>query len=147
MVFAARAAGISFSIASIAPQRMPMSRLPRSDWLGSSTSPPLMTRSNLSFGPIAALARPPDSVTAAAEPDSARKLRRDSADMLASPPEDYFCDNNEEANTAIAQAFPSAVEETARPAGLNEGFALVSPPRAKGHRARTGDVHGCHPHS
>ena len=29
---------------------------PRSDWLGSSTSPPLITRSNLSFGPIAALA-------------------------------------------------------------------------------------------
>ena len=77
MVFAARAAGISASIASIAPQRMPMSRLPRSDWLGSSTSPPLMTRSNLSFGPIAALARPPDSVAAAAEPESARKLRRE----------------------------------------------------------------------
>src|SRR5262245_42554002 len=33
---------------------MPMSRTPRSFWLGSSTSPPLMTRSNLSFGPIAA---------------------------------------------------------------------------------------------
>ena len=46
--------GISGSIASITPQRMPMSRLPRSDWLGSSTSPPLITRSNLSFGPIAA---------------------------------------------------------------------------------------------
>src|SRR5882757_9147232 len=105
MVFAARAAGISFSIASIAPQRMPMSRLPRSDWLGSSTSPPLMTRSNLSFGPIAALARRPDRVAAAAEPESARKLRRDNADMLASPPEDYFCGNDDEANTGIAQAF------------------------------------------
>ena len=56
MVFEARAAGISVSTASITPQRMPMSRLPRSDWLGSSTSPPLITRSNLSFGPIAALA-------------------------------------------------------------------------------------------
>jgi hypothetical protein len=51
MVLAARAGGISFSTASITPQRIPMSRLPRSDWLGSSTSPPLMTRSNLSFGP------------------------------------------------------------------------------------------------
>src|SRR4051812_26076446 len=105
MVFAARAAGISFSIASIAPQRMPMSRLPRSDWLGSSTSPPLMTRSNLSFGPIAALARRPDSAAAATEPDSVRKLRRDNADMLASPPEVYFSSNNDDANTGIAQAF------------------------------------------
>src|SRR5712671_3534201 len=89
MVFDARAAGVSFSIASIAPQRMPMSRLPRSDWLGSSTSPPLITRSNLSFGPIAAPARRPDKVAAATEPDKLRKLRRDNADMLASPPEDY----------------------------------------------------------
>src|SRR3954466_5016604 len=54
MVFAARAAGISFSTASMTPQRMPMSRMPRSFWLGSSTSPPLITRSNLSPGPIAA---------------------------------------------------------------------------------------------
>jgi hypothetical protein len=36
MVFDARAGGISGSIASITPQRMPISRLPRSDWLGSS---------------------------------------------------------------------------------------------------------------
>src|SRR5882757_4194739 len=108
MVFDARAAGISFSTASIVPQRMPMSRFPRSDWLGSSTSPPLMTRSNLSFGPIAALAdvvKRPDKVAAAAELESARKLRRDNADMLASPPEDYFCGNDDEANTGIAQAF------------------------------------------
>src|SRR3981189_275271 len=107
MVFDARAAGISVSIASIMPQRMPMSRLPRSDWLGSSTSPPLMTRSNLSFGPIAAFAdvlKRPDKVAAAAEPESARKLRRDNADMLTSPPEDYFCNNDDEANTGIAQA-------------------------------------------
>src|SRR3954462_4819434 len=104
MVFAARAAGISFSIASMAPQRMPMSRFPRSDWLGSSTSPPLMTRSNLSFGPIAALANRPDKVAAAADPESARKLRRDNADMLTSPPEDYFYSDDDEANTAIAQA-------------------------------------------
>jgi hypothetical protein len=72
MVFAARAAGISFSTASITPQRMPMSRFPRSDWLGSSTSPPLITRSNLSFGPIAALARP-DMAATAAEPVRPRK--------------------------------------------------------------------------
>src|SRR3977135_1700395 len=83
MLFNARAAGISASIASIMPQRMPMSRFPRSDWLGSSTSPPLMTRSNLSFGPMAA---PADVVkrrdsAAAADPVSARKLRRDNADM------------------------------------------------------------------
>ena len=50
----ALSAGMSASSASISPKRMPMSRLPRSDWLGSSTSPPLITRSNLSFGPIAA---------------------------------------------------------------------------------------------
>src|ERR1700742_1420591 len=105
MVFAARVAGMSASIASIAPQRMPMSRLPRNDWRGSSTSPPLITRSNLSFGPIAALASRPDSVAAAADPVKLRKLRRDSADMLASPPEDYFYSDDDGANTAIAQAF------------------------------------------
>jgi hypothetical protein len=44
----------------------------------------------LSFGPIAAPARRPDSVAAAADPVKLRKLRRDSADMLASPPEYYF---------------------------------------------------------
>jgi hypothetical protein len=52
-----------------------------------------MTRSNLSFGPIAAFAdvvKRPDKVAAAAEPESARKLRRDNADMLASPPEACF---------------------------------------------------------
>src|SRR3954469_12994878 len=104
MVLAARAAGISFSTASMTPQRMPMSRFPRSDWLGSSTSPPLITRSNLSFGPIAALAKRPDSIAAAAEPDSARKLRRDNADMLASPPKSLFLCGDDEANTTIAQA-------------------------------------------
>ena len=36
------------------PKRMPMSRLARSDWLGSTTSPPLMRRSNLSHAPIVA---------------------------------------------------------------------------------------------
>jgi len=88
MVFRARAAAISGSIASTTPQRMPMSRLPRSDWLGSSTSPPLMTRSNLSAGPIAALAEVAkgcDITAAAADPVNFRKLRRDTADMKALP--------------------------------------------------------------
>src|SRR3954464_4076643 len=88
MVFKARAAGISGSIASTTPQRMPMSRLPRSDWLGSSTSPPLITRSNLSAGPIAASAAVsrPETAAVAAVPVSARKFRRDMADMLAFSP-------------------------------------------------------------
>src|ERR1700754_4957245 len=92
MLFEIRAAGISGSIASMTPQRMPMSRLPRSDWLGSSTSPPLITRSNLSAGPIAAPAgvAEPDNVAAAAEPVSARKWRRDNADMLAFSPEEFL---------------------------------------------------------
>src|SRR5262245_31450554 len=89
MVLAARAAGMSFSTASIAPQRMPMSRLPRSDWLGSSTSPPLMTRSNLSFGPIAALALPV-SAAAPADPVSLRKLRRENPVMANAPPKVVF---------------------------------------------------------
>ena len=84
MVFEARAAGISFSIASITPQRMPMSRLPLSDWLGSSTSPPLITRSNLSFGPIAALA-PPDAVATAADPVTLRKSRRENPVIATLP--------------------------------------------------------------
>jgi hypothetical protein len=63
---------------------MPISRLARNDWLGSSTSPPRMTRSYLSFGPIAALAGPV-RVMAAAEVESARKSRRDNADMMLPP--------------------------------------------------------------
>ena len=89
MVFSARAAGISASIASITPQRMPMSRFPRSDWLGSSTSPPLITRSNLSFGPIAAAAGP-DMAAAAADPVRLRKSRRDNPVMAGAPPDDVF---------------------------------------------------------
>jgi hypothetical protein len=54
----ARAAGMSASIASIFAKRMPMSRLPRSLSAGSSSSPPLITRSNLSSGPIAARTAP-----------------------------------------------------------------------------------------
>src|ERR1043166_4389787 len=84
MLFSARAGGMLSSIASTTPQRMPMSRFARSDWLGSSTSPPLITRSNLSFGPIAALAAPGNAM-AAADPDRTRKSRRDNADIGAPP--------------------------------------------------------------
>src|SRR5947209_19185828 len=84
MVFSARAAGISASTASIIPQRMPMSRFPRSDWLGSSTSPPLITRSNLSFGPIAAEAGP-DMAAIAADPERLRKSRRENPLMATLP--------------------------------------------------------------
>jgi hypothetical protein len=61
-----------------------------------------MTRSNLSFGPIAAhasVAKRPDRVATAAEPESARKLRRDTTDMMRFPPEDYSYGSNDEANT------------------------------------------------
>src|ERR1700682_5846475 len=61
---------------------MPISRRPRSDWLGSSTSPPLMTRSNLSSGPMAARAGMPKPAASAAAPAVPRKSRRD-VDMLA----------------------------------------------------------------
>src|SRR5580704_17895302 len=84
MVLVACAAGISASSASTTPQRMPTSRLPRSDWLGSSTSPPLINRSNLSFGPMAAMAFL-DSAAAAADPVKERKWRRDNPDILGAP--------------------------------------------------------------
>src|SRR6185312_9717881 len=84
MLFSARAGGMLSSTASTTPQRMPMSRFARSDWLGSSTSPPLITRSNLSFGPMAARAVP-DNAVAAADPERTRKSRRDNADIGAPP--------------------------------------------------------------
>ena len=84
IVFNARSAGMLSATASTTPQRMPMSRLPRSGWLGSSTSPPLITRSNLSVGPMAASVRL-ETATAAAEPVKARKFRRDKADMASAP--------------------------------------------------------------
>src|ERR1043166_1838385 len=59
---------------------MPMSRFALRFWLGSSTSPPLMTRSNLSFGPIAANAGPLASAAAVLP----RKSRRDKR-MTPSP--------------------------------------------------------------
>src|SRR5258708_772894 len=55
---------------------MPTSRLARKLWLGSSTSPPLITRSNLSFGPMIArtgIATPP---VIAAAPNPASRRRR-----------------------------------------------------------------------
>src|SRR2546425_4205175 len=46
----ARSAGMPGAIAAIWPYLIPMSRLPRRFWLGSSTSPPAMTSSYLSAG-------------------------------------------------------------------------------------------------
>src|SRR3954468_15254742 len=102
MVLAARAAGISFSTASIMPQRMPMSRLPRSDWLGSSTSPPLITRSNLSFGPIAAWA-PLDAAATAADPVTFRKSRRENP-VIATLPRYDFLFGHDAPRTGVPQA-------------------------------------------
>ncbi len=55
--FSPLSAGMSAATASTTPKRMPISRLPLRFWLGSSTSPPLITRSNLSLGPMAAKRR------------------------------------------------------------------------------------------
>src|SRR5271156_5037560 len=112
MVFKARSAGISCSIASTTPQRMPMSRFPLSDWLGSSTSPPLITRSNLSFGPMAALALA-DSANAATEPVSSRKCRRDNADMRL--PRNDFLFAQDAPGAGFAQAADQARRRIAYP--------------------------------
>src|SRR5882672_6994636 len=69
----ARASAISGSSAAITAFLMPMSRFARSFWLGSSTSPPLMTRSNLSDCARAPAPRP-RRVPPAAAP--IRKSRR-----------------------------------------------------------------------
>src|SRR5439155_22443339 len=60
-------------------------RLARSFWPGSSSSPPLMTRSNLSSGPIAARTARLIVPTAKAAPIPATKRRR--ACKLITPPE------------------------------------------------------------
>src|SRR5690349_9038166 len=62
---------------------MPMSRLARRFWPGSSTSAPLTNRSNLSFGPSAALATGLRVLMAAseAEPARASNVRRETAGM------------------------------------------------------------------
>src|SRR5689334_6366668 len=64
---------------------MPMSRLALRFWLGSSTSPPLITKSNLSFGPMAATATPPVAARARPDAECARNRRRESA-IIAFPP-------------------------------------------------------------
>src|SRR5438046_8159975 len=76
---------MSASIASILPARMPISRLARSFWPGSSSSPPLMTRSNLSSGPIAARTARLIVPTAKAAPIPATKRRR-ACKLMKSPP-------------------------------------------------------------
>src|SRR2546426_776006 len=66
---------------------MPMSRRARNDWLGSSTSPPLITRSNLSTGRMAARAgcQRPAAVPRAAELEPTRKSRRERINMAFPP--------------------------------------------------------------
>src|SRR5437762_11908979 len=79
---------MSAATLSTRPNRMPTSRFARRFWLGSSTSPPLMTRSNLSFGPMAARSargtNNPDAVAAARADET--KWRRDSLVIGRSSP-------------------------------------------------------------
>src|SRR6266436_7817699 len=77
----ARASGMSGSRAAITAFLMPMSRRARSFWLVSSTSPPLMTRSNLSDCANAPAPRP-SKVPPAAAP--ARNSRREMGRMVFS---------------------------------------------------------------
>ena len=72
----ARSAGMSACTASITPLRIPMSRIPRNFWLGSRTSPPLINRSNLSLGPIAARASSGSVPATVAAPRASRNRRR-----------------------------------------------------------------------
>src|SRR6266852_8098916 len=71
----ARASAMSGSSAAITAFLMPTSRRARSFWPGSSTSPPLMTRSNLSVCASAPAAPKPNKVLPAAAP--ARNSRRE----------------------------------------------------------------------
>jgi hypothetical protein len=48
----------------------------RRPWLGSSTSPPFITRSNLSFGPMAGVAARQLNLSASAVSHALRRLRR-----------------------------------------------------------------------
>src|SRR5882762_9467471 len=77
----ARASGMSASSAAITAFLMPTSRRARSFWAGSSTSPPLMTRSNLSDCASAPAPRP-SKVPPAAAP--ARNSRRETGRMVFS---------------------------------------------------------------
>src|SRR3954468_7178691 len=127
MVLEARAAGISASIASIIPQRIPISRFPRNDWLGSSTSPPLITRSNLSFGPIAAWARP-DMAATAADPVRLRKSRRENPLMASLPLDDFLCRDDAPRpgfpQAACIRAWPAHAKMYDRAAGLPMGVPI-----------------------
>src|SRR5712691_7631979 len=78
----ARASGMSASSAAITAFLMPTSRRARSFWPGSSTSPPLMTRSNLSVCARAPDAPRPSKVPPAAAP--ARNSRREMGRMVFS---------------------------------------------------------------
>src|SRR6266851_3590389 len=78
----ARASGISGSRAAITAFLMPMSRRARSFWLVSSTSPPLMTRSNLSVCARAPDAPRPSKAPPAAAPE--RNSRRETGRMVFS---------------------------------------------------------------
>src|SRR3954467_5803002 len=78
---------------------MPISRLPRSDWLGSSTSQFLIKRSNLSFGAIAAMAGAPPGGARGTAPPS--KPRRDRTDIASSPMVPVSARLNTNATTGI----------------------------------------------
>src|SRR6267143_5447909 len=77
----ARASGMSASSAAITAFLTPMSRRARSFWLVSSTSPPLMTRSNLSDCASAPAPRPSRAPPAAAP---AMNSRRETGRMASS---------------------------------------------------------------
>src|SRR5712691_8008692 len=78
----ARASAMSGSSAAITAFLMPMSRRARSFWLVSSTSPPLMTRSNLSVCARAPDAPRPSKAPPAAAPE--RNSRRETGRMVFS---------------------------------------------------------------
>src|SRR6266571_1291628 len=78
----ARASGMSGSSAAITAFLMPTSRRARSFWPGSSASPPLMTRSNLSVCASAPAVPRPSKVPPAAAP--ARNSRREMGRMVFS---------------------------------------------------------------
>src|SRR5438105_392720 len=76
---------MSASTDSIRPKRMPMSRFARRFWLGSRSSPPLITRSYLSSGPIAARTALLSNPVAKAAPMPATKRRRSRKLISLSP--------------------------------------------------------------
>jgi hypothetical protein len=87
--FRALSSGIFSASASTTPKRTPISRLARRFWLGSRTSLPLITKSNLSFGPMAANAERlprPAFASASAETEAAdvRNCLREAANTTIS---------------------------------------------------------------